>query len=81
MTAYALIGALGALCIATAAVRRTGFSKTPWRFALFAVAASLAWLTFVASATLGYLTPVLTNAFVSTIRTVSHESAPRCAAA
>jgi 4-amino-4-deoxy-L-arabinose transferase-like glycosyltransferase len=77
MTSYALIGALGALCIATAAVRRTGFSATPWRFALFAVAASLAWLTFVASATLGYLTPVLTNAFVSTIRTVSHESAPR----
>jgi 4-amino-4-deoxy-L-arabinose transferase-like glycosyltransferase len=77
MTSYALIGALAGLCLATAAVRRAGFRATPWRFALFAVAAALAWLTFVASATLGYLTPVLTNAFVSTIRTVSHESAPR----
>jgi hypothetical protein len=49
----------------------------PWQFAVFALASSAAWLTFVASATLGYLTPVLTNAFLSTLHVVSHESAPR----
>jgi hypothetical protein len=76
MSSYALSGVLVALCVATALVGRTSFTA-PWRFALFAVAASAAWLTFVASATLGYLTPVLTNAFVATIHTVSNESAPR----
>jgi hypothetical protein len=77
MTSYALCGVLIALCLVAAAVARTGFAATPWRFAVFAVTASIAWLIFVASATLGYLTPVLTNAFVATIRTVSNESAPR----
>jgi hypothetical protein len=77
MTSYALIAALVALALVTAAIGRTGYGEMPWRFPLFALGASAAWLTFVASATVGYLTPVLTNAFVSTIHTVSAESAPR----
>jgi hypothetical protein len=77
MTSYALIAALVALALVTAAIGRTNYGETPWRFPLFALAASAAWLTFVASATFDYLGPVLTNAFLATIHTVSHESAPR----
>jgi hypothetical protein len=77
MTSYALILVLVALALATAAIGPTFYGDTTWRFPLFALAASAAWLVFVASATVGYLTPVLTNAFVSTLHTVSHESAPR----
>jgi hypothetical protein len=76
MTAYALIGSLVALCIATAVIRPRRL-PIPWQFAVFALASSAAWLTFVASATLGYLTPVVSNAFLSTLHTISHESAPR----
>jgi hypothetical protein len=77
MTSYALCAVLIAVCVTGAAIGRTGFGATPWRFALFALSASAAWLIFVASATFGYLTPVLTNAFVATLHTVSNESAPR----
>jgi hypothetical protein len=76
LTSYALVGLLLALSLA-ARLRGVNAQQVPWRFALFAVVAAAAWLTYVASATVGYLTPVLTKAFLSTIHTVSGEAAPR----
>ena len=49
----------------------------PWVFLLVSLIATIAWLTFVADSTVGYLKPVFTNAFLSTIHTLSGESGPR----
>jgi hypothetical protein len=49
----------------------------PWVFFVVSLVATIAWLTFVADSTVGYLRPVFTNAFLSTIRTLSGESGPR----
>jgi hypothetical protein len=49
----------------------------PWVFLLVSALATIGWLTFVAASTVGYLRPVFTNAFLSTIHTLSGESGPR----
>jgi hypothetical protein len=77
MTSYALVIVLAAVCIASVTASRRERRRVPWRIALFALDSCFAWLVFVASATVGYLTPVFTNALTSTIRTLSGESAPR----
>jgi hypothetical protein len=66
-----------ALCAAYLIVAKSRIAQAPWGFALIALVATVAWLTFVASATVGYLTPLFTKAVVSTIHTVTGESAPR----
>jgi hypothetical protein len=76
LTSYALVIALVALSVA-AAVLRVPWPRNPWPFALAAVAVTAAWLVVVASATVGYLTPVLTRAITSTFQTLSGEAAPR----
>jgi hypothetical protein len=76
LTSYALVIVLAALSLAAAAVG-VPRSRNPWPFALAALAATAAWLLVVASATVGYLTPVLTRAITSTIDTVSGNAAPR----
>jgi hypothetical protein len=76
LTSYALVVAVAAVSV-TAAVVGTSWSRNPWPFALSALSLTAAWLTVVASATVGYLTPVLTKALTSTITTLSGESAPR----
>lgn len=57
--------------------QRVADQPVPWAFLLVSVLATIGWLTFVADTTVGYLRPVFTNAFLSTIRTLSGESAPR----
>jgi hypothetical protein len=76
MSSYALTAALIAIWIAHR-VLRGRVSEAPVRFAVFAAVATAAWLTFVASTTVGYLSPVLTKAFTSTIHTFTGEAAPR----
>jgi hypothetical protein len=77
MSSYALVVSLTALCLAYLVVARARIAQAPWGFALFALIATVAWLTFVASATLGYLTPIFTRAVVATAHTIAGEAAPR----
>ncbi|MBA3865464.1 MAG: hypothetical protein H0X42_03810 [Solirubrobacterales bacterium] len=75
LTSYALVGLLVVLAIVFQLTRSP--RRNPWPFALFALVASLGWLFVVASSTVGYLSPVLVEAFKDTIRTASGEVAPR----
>src|SRR5207302_1515221 len=77
LSSYALLVTLAALSLLYFAVSRRARARGPWPFALFALAATAAWLGVVASSTVGYLTPVITNAISSTIHTLAGESAPR----
>lgn len=47
--------------------------QAPWVFLAFGVAATIGWLTFVASYTVQYLTPVFTKALISTFHTAAAE--------
>lgn len=49
----------------------------PWRLALLALAAAIAWLLIAARQTVGYLFPVLGDAISAIWTTASGESAPR----
>jgi hypothetical protein len=49
----------------------------PWRFALLASAAAIAWLLISARSTVSYLFPVLKSAFEDVFKTASGEAAPR----
>jgi hypothetical protein len=77
LSSYALLAALFAISVASRLIRPTRPSRPPW--ALFAVVAILAtaWLTLVASLTVGYLTPVLDRAFLSTIHVIGGEATTR----
>jgi hypothetical protein len=59
------------------AVGREAVQPAPWAFLLIGLAATLAWLAFVAGSTVDYLRPVFTNAFLSTIHTISAEGGAR----
>ena len=76
MTSYGLIAFLVAAAIAHGIVDETR-ERSLFPFALFAVLATGFWLAFVASRTLGYLTPVFTDAIDAAIDTVSREAPPR----
>ncbi len=75
MTSYALVALLVALCL----MPPTWWParRWPWVFAATAVAATAAWLFFVASNTVGYLSPVITHAISDTFRTAAGESTTR----
>jgi hypothetical protein len=75
LTSYALVVILLALALAGRLSRKP--RPNPWPFVIFAAAASLAWLLIAAGSTVGYLSPVLEEAFTSTLHTVSGEAAPR----
>jgi hypothetical protein len=77
LTSYALVMVLIAWSLAARIVGTKSGRPGPWQFALFALVAAAGWLTFVASTTVGYLTPAFTSAFLSTLHTVSGEAAPR----
>jgi hypothetical protein len=49
----------------------------PWPLLAFAFAATATWLVVKAESTIGYLFPVLENAFNQTIKTAAGETAPR----
>jgi len=76
ITSYGLVALLLAVCL----VPQSWWHARPWRpwvFAATAVAATGAWLLFVASRTVGYLSPVITNAIAETFQTAAGESATR----
>ena len=75
LTSYALVVVLVAIAVIYRLWRLP--RANPWPFAVFALAAALAWLLLVASSTVGYLSPVLSDAFDAILNTISGESAPR----
>lgn len=77
MTTYALVAFLAGLVIVHILVARQECFLAPWRFMVFAVVTMILWLVFVASETVGYLTPVFTLALESAVQTISREAAPR----
>jgi hypothetical protein len=77
MTSYALAAFLLLVTAVQLALGGRRWSAPPLGFAAFTVASIVAWLVFVASDTVGYLSPVFTKAFEDTIHTISNESAPR----
>lgn len=77
MTTYALVAFLAGLSLVHMLVARPGTFLAPWRFMVFAVGTMILWLIFVASETVGYLTPVFTLALESAVQTISREAAPR----
>lgn len=76
MTSYALVAFLVAVSLVHRLFARWPYVN-PWRFALFAFVATLVWLVFVASETVGYLKPIFYYAFRSTIQAVQSEGATR----
>lgn len=77
MSSYALCALLIGVSLAYLIHAGDRQQGDPYWFAMFALLATAGWLIFVARATLGYLTPVITGAFASTIHTLSGEAAPR----
>ncbi|MFN8216572.1 MAG: hypothetical protein U0R71_08245 [Solirubrobacterales bacterium] len=77
LTSYALVFVLAGLALAYWLVRRSWGWSNPWRLAVFAGVLALAWLLLVASSTLGYLTPVLGDAFNSILHTLFGNEASR----
>jgi hypothetical protein len=77
LTSYALTAVLVGLSLAYWYVHRNWRPPNPWPFALFAGALAVAWLVVVASSTVGYLSPVLGNAFDAIGNTIGGEDPPR----
>jgi hypothetical protein len=77
LTSYATAGVLAALAIAYWFAHRSWRPPNPWGFALAAALMALFWLLVVASNTVGYLSPVLSNAVDAISNTVGGEDAPR----
>ncbi|HVD86865.1 MAG TPA: hypothetical protein VNB59_05600 [Solirubrobacterales bacterium] len=75
LTSYALVVVLAALALAYRVYRVP--RPNPWPFAVFAGVLALGWLLIAADSTVGYLSPVLDEAFTSILHTASGESAPR----
>jgi hypothetical protein len=77
LTSYATVAVLGALSLAYWYIHRNWRPPNPWRFAVYAAVLAVGWLVVVASATVDYLTPVLSNAFEAIGNTIGGEDAPR----
>lgn len=74
ITSYATLVVLTALSAAAWLVRRR---PNPWPLALLTAVLTAFWLFVVASATVGYLSPVLGKALTSTLHTVVGEAPAR----
>jgi hypothetical protein len=77
ITSYAVLASLVALSILSATVRRVPKPPNPWRLALLAGVLTVIWLVVVASSTVGYITPVVTNAIDSALHTATGEAPSR----
>ncbi len=77
LTSYAVSGVLVGLSLAYWYVHRNWRPPNPWPFAILGTVLALAWLFVVASSTVGYLTPVLSNAFEAIGNTIGGEDPPR----
>jgi glycosyltransferase involved in cell wall biosynthesis len=76
MSSYGLVALLLAICLVPLPWRRVP-ARRPWALAIGAAIATMAWLLLVASETVGYLSPVLTNAIAATFRTAAGETSTR----
>jgi hypothetical protein len=77
LTSYALAAFIAGLTLAYWLVRRDWSWPNPWRYAVFAAALATVWLLLVANSTVGYLSPVLGEAFEAIFHTASGEAPPR----
>jgi len=77
ITSYAVAATLVVLSVLTAALQRVRKPAGPWRLALLAVVLTTIWLVFVASSTVGYISPTITNAIDSTFHTAAGEAPTR----
>lgn len=77
ITSYALDMTLVVISILAAKVRQVPKPPNPWPLALLAVALTTIWLVFVASSTVEYLTPTITNAISATFHTAAGEAPAR----
>jgi hypothetical protein len=77
LTSYAMAAVLVALSLAYWYVRRTWAPPNPWPFAVFGILLAAFWLFVVASSTVGYLSPVLGDAFTAIGNTIGGSDEPR----
>lgn len=77
LTSYAMAAFLALLAVVYWALRRDWSWPNPWRYAVLAAALATAWLLLVASSTLGYLGPVIGEAFEAIFNTASGEAPAR----
>jgi hypothetical protein len=77
LTSYAMAGLLVGLSLAYWYVHRRWSPPNPWPFAIFGILLAAFWLFVVASSTVGYLSPVLSNAFNAIGDTIGGSDEPR----
>jgi hypothetical protein len=77
LTSYAVAGLLAGLSLAYWYVHRRWRPPNPWPFAVFGVLLAAFWLFVVASSTVGYLSPVLGDAFDAIGSTIGGSDEPR----
>lgn len=77
LTSYAVAGMLVALSLTYWYLRRSWSPPNPWPFAIFGAVLAAFWLFVVASATVGYLSPVLSDAFAAIGKTIGGSDEPR----
>jgi len=77
VTSFALIAVLAVLSGLAAIVRRVPKPANPWPLAALAVALTIIWLVVVASSTVGYLSPIISNAISSSLHTATGEAPTR----
>lgn len=77
LTSYILALVLLALATLSAVLARREQRPSPWPAVVVAVVLAVAWLVVVASATVGYITPVVWSAFRAVLHTAAGEAAPR----
>ena len=77
LTSYALVAVLAALSLTIWLLKRSWQAPNPWPYAIGAAVLVAFWLVVVASATLGYLSTPLSNAFDAIGNTIGGESPPR----
>ncbi|HET9185609.1 MAG TPA: hypothetical protein VFN82_05645, partial [Solirubrobacterales bacterium] len=77
LTSYMMVALLASLALIYWYLRKTWRPPNVWPFALLGAGLAAFWLFVVASSTVGYLSPVLTNAVKAIVHTIQGEEAPR----
>ncbi len=77
LTSYAVAALLVGLSLAYWWIHRKWGPPNPWPFAVFGILLAAFWLFVVASSTVGYLSPVLSDAFSAIGSTIGGEDEPR----
>ncbi len=77
LTSYATAALLVGLSLAYWYVHRKWSPPNPWPFAVFGILLAAFWLFVVASSTVGYLSPVLSDAFSAIGNTLGGADEPR----